>query len=193
MAETVKNLPATQETWIQSPNQEGPLKKGMALHSSILAWRFPWTEAPGGLQSMGHKESYMTEQLSPFLFCTCAIFFFVGGGGRWRGGCAACGILVSQLEMEPMPPALEAQNLNHCTVLLGSSKLGYLLWTVFTGAVGALKRPWLILFLWWSEGFPTSHHSVIMSQTGPAIVSKGKGRLGGSRELLSSFEHAQEV
>ena len=76
MAQTVKNLPATQETRIQSLDQEGPLEKGMAIHSSILAWRFPWTEVPGGLQSMGHKGSDTTKQLSPFLFRTCAIFFF---------------------------------------------------------------------------------------------------------------------
>ena len=51
----VKNLPALQEmqeTWIWSPCQEDPLEKGMATHSSILAWRIPWTEEPGGLQSM---------------------------------------------------------------------------------------------------------------------------------------------
>ena len=52
----VKNLPAvqeTQETWVQSQGQEDPLEKRMATHSSILAWRIPWTEEPGGLQSMG--------------------------------------------------------------------------------------------------------------------------------------------
>ena len=49
----VKNLPAMQETWVQSLAQEDPLAKGMATHSSILAWRIPRTEAPGGLQSMG--------------------------------------------------------------------------------------------------------------------------------------------
>ena len=48
----VKNLPATQETWVQPLGQEDPLKKEMAIHSSILAWRIPWTEEPGGLQSM---------------------------------------------------------------------------------------------------------------------------------------------
>ena len=48
-----KNLPAVQETWVQSLGQEDPLKKGMATYSSILAWRVPWTEEPGGLQSMG--------------------------------------------------------------------------------------------------------------------------------------------
>jgi len=52
-AQTVKNLPAMQETQIQSLDQEDPLKKGMAIHSSILAWRIRWTEEPGGLQSMG--------------------------------------------------------------------------------------------------------------------------------------------
>ena len=48
----VKNLPAIKETWVQSLGQEDPLEKGMATHSSILAWRIPWTEEPGGLQSM---------------------------------------------------------------------------------------------------------------------------------------------
>ena len=52
VAETVKNLPAKQETWVQSPGWEDPLEEGMATHSSILAWRIPWTEEPGGLQSM---------------------------------------------------------------------------------------------------------------------------------------------
>ena len=52
MAQMVKNLPAVQETWVQSLGQEDPLEKGMATHSSILAQRIPWTEAPGGLQSI---------------------------------------------------------------------------------------------------------------------------------------------
>ena len=53
MAQTVKNLPAVPETWIQSLGQEDPLEEGMATHSSILAWRIPWTEEPGKLQSIG--------------------------------------------------------------------------------------------------------------------------------------------
>ena len=53
VAQTVKKLPAMQETWVQSMGWEDPLEKGMATHSSILAWRIPWTEEPGGLQSMG--------------------------------------------------------------------------------------------------------------------------------------------
>ena len=52
MAQTVKNLTAMQETWVQSLGQKDPLEKGMETHSSILAWRIPWTEELGGLQSM---------------------------------------------------------------------------------------------------------------------------------------------
>ena len=53
MAQMVKNLPAMQETWVRSLGWEDALEKGMTMHSSILAWRIPWTEEPGGLQSMG--------------------------------------------------------------------------------------------------------------------------------------------
>ena len=53
MAWRVKNPPAMQETWVQSLGWEEPLEEGMATHSSILAWRIPWTEEPGGLQSIG--------------------------------------------------------------------------------------------------------------------------------------------
>ena len=49
VAQTVKNLPAVWETWVRSLGQEDPLEKGMTTHSSILAWRIPWTEEPGGL------------------------------------------------------------------------------------------------------------------------------------------------
>ena len=52
----VKNLPTMQETWIQSLGQDDSLEKEMATHSSILAWRKPWTEEPGGLQSMELQE-----------------------------------------------------------------------------------------------------------------------------------------
>ena len=53
MAQSVKSLPTMQETWIQSLGHEDPLEEEMATHSSILAWRTPWTEEPGELQSMG--------------------------------------------------------------------------------------------------------------------------------------------
>ena len=51
----VKNLPAMQETWVQSLGWEDPLEEGMPTHSSILAWRIPWAEEPGGLQSVGSQ------------------------------------------------------------------------------------------------------------------------------------------
>ena len=53
VVQMVKNLPAMQETQLQSLGQEDPLEKEMATHSSILAWRIPWTKKPGRLQSMG--------------------------------------------------------------------------------------------------------------------------------------------
>ena len=55
MAQMIKNLPAIQETWLQSLGWEDPLEKGMTTHSSILAWRVLWTEEPGELQSMESK------------------------------------------------------------------------------------------------------------------------------------------
>ena len=53
----VKRLSTMQETWVRSLNWEDPLEKDMGTHSSILAWRIPWTEEPGRLQSMGSQES----------------------------------------------------------------------------------------------------------------------------------------
>ena len=60
----VKTLPAMRETQVQSLDQKDPLEKGMATHSSILSWRILWSEEPGGLQSIGHKESDTTEGLT---------------------------------------------------------------------------------------------------------------------------------
>ena len=57
VAQRIKHLPAMQETWVQSPGWEDPLEKEMATHSSILAWRIPRTEEPGGLQSTGSQRA----------------------------------------------------------------------------------------------------------------------------------------
>ena len=57
IAQLVKNLPAMWETWVRSLGREDSLEKEMATHSNVLAWRIPWTEEPGGLQSMGSQES----------------------------------------------------------------------------------------------------------------------------------------
>ena len=71
----VENPPGVQETRVQSLGWEDPLELEMATHSSILAWRIPWTEEPGRLQSWDCKELDMTEQLSshahPKLYSTC--------------------------------------------------------------------------------------------------------------------------
>ena len=61
IAQSVKNLHAIQETWVRSLGREDPLEKEMTTHSSILAWRIPWTEEPGRLQSMGSQGSDTTE------------------------------------------------------------------------------------------------------------------------------------
>ena len=63
MAQKVRRLSAMQEAWVRSLGQEDPLEKAMATHSSILAWKIPWTEEPGGLQSMVSPESDTTERL----------------------------------------------------------------------------------------------------------------------------------
>ena len=85
----VKNLPATQEpqeTWVQSLGQEDPLEEGMATHSSILAWRIPWTEEPGRLQSIESQGWTRLKQLSTHTHTHVQVIFclFVC---QWTLGC----------------------------------------------------------------------------------------------------------
>ena len=80
MTQTVKNQSAIRETWVQSLGWEDPLEKEMATLSSILAWRIPRTEEPGGLQFMGSQESDATE----WLHFHCS----KGAAGPWQGGSA---------------------------------------------------------------------------------------------------------
>ena len=83
VAQTVKNLPAMQETWVWSLGWEDPLEKGIAPHSSIFAWRIPWTEELGGLQSMGSQRVRYNQATFTFIFSDnlayvlCAITAFV--------------------------------------------------------------------------------------------------------------------
>ena len=74
-----KESASVQETQVRSLGQEDPLEKGMAIHSTILAWRIPWTEEPGGLQPGGRKESGMTERLT-FRLCLFTQTFFLKKG-----------------------------------------------------------------------------------------------------------------
>ena len=71
VVQRLKHLPEMWETWVQSLGREDPLEKEMAPHSSTLAWRIPWMEELGGLQSMGRKESDTTERLHFSLFKPC--------------------------------------------------------------------------------------------------------------------------
>ena len=63
VAQTVKRLPTMREIWVQSLGQEDPLEKDMAIHSSTLAWKTPWTDEPGSYSPQGRKESDTTERL----------------------------------------------------------------------------------------------------------------------------------
>ena len=67
IAQMVKNLPVMQETQVRFLGQEDPLEKGMATHSSTLAWRIPWTKKPAGYSPRGHKGSDTTERLTLLL------------------------------------------------------------------------------------------------------------------------------
>ena len=83
-AQRVTNLPAMQETWVQSLGQEDPLEKEIATHSSILAWRIPWTEEPDELQSMGLQRvghNWVTNAFTSFHFR-----FLEGEAWRWGRG-----------------------------------------------------------------------------------------------------------
>ena len=67
VAQPVKRLPTMQKTGVRSLGREGPLEKEMTIHSSILAWKIPWMEERGGLQSMGSQKSWT--QLSDYYYC----------------------------------------------------------------------------------------------------------------------------
>ena len=111
-----------QETRFRPLGQEDPLEEGMATHSSILAWRIPWTEEPGGLQSIGsqrvgHNWSdlacvHVLLSVSTFIIPSFKNFIFLFYFFMFRLCRTACGILVSWLGMEPLSPAVEAQRLN---------------------------------------------------------------------------------
>ena len=88
MAQMVKNPPAMQETWVQSLGWEDPLEEGMATHSSILAWRIPWTEEPGRLQSMGSqrvRQDWATSTFISHLLSSIQFSSSVVSNSLWHG------------------------------------------------------------------------------------------------------------
>ena len=68
LAQTVKCLPAMQETWVRFLGREDPLEKEMAIHSSILAWKIPWTQEPDRLQSMGSQRVRHNRATSIYIY-----------------------------------------------------------------------------------------------------------------------------
>ena len=82
VAQTVKRLPAMQETWVRSLGWKDPLKKEIATHPSTLAWKIPWTEKPDRLQSL---QSQSWTRLIDFTF-----FFFLSGDSEGQGSLACC-------------------------------------------------------------------------------------------------------
>ena len=75
VAQMVKNLPAMWETWVGSLGWENPLEKGIAIHSSILAWTIPWTEEPSGLQSIGSQRVRRNCAINTCRFHNC--FYYI--------------------------------------------------------------------------------------------------------------------
>ena len=92
VVQMVKNLPAMQETRFQSLGWEDPLQKGMATHSRILAWRIPWIEEPGGLQSVGLQRVRYNWATNTFIICIYITSYITSDmqmtppyGRKWRG------------------------------------------------------------------------------------------------------------
>ena len=138
VAQTVKNLPAMKETWVQYLGQEDPLKKGMTTRCSIPAWKIPWTEEPDGLQSMGSQRvrhnwgtdkhmkwvplteslklaKHSTQSSTYILYEKKNIYIYKYLILKFWLCHAACRILVTWPEMEPAPPAGKKWSLNHWT------------------------------------------------------------------------------
>ena len=82
MAQTVKNLPVMQETWLRSLDQEDPLEKGMATYSSILAWKIPWTEE-GGYRPWVRQQSDTTEHAHTRPLMAVTLLFFRAAACSW--------------------------------------------------------------------------------------------------------------
>ena len=85
VAQTVKRLSTMQETRVRSLGWEDPMEKEMAIHSSTIAWKIPWTEEPGRLQSMGSQRVRHDWATSLPTGCACACFLSRRWGQRWRG------------------------------------------------------------------------------------------------------------
>ena len=133
VAQLVKNLPVMWETWVQSLGWEDPLEKEMAAHSSILAWRIPWTEEPGGLQSMGSQRvghDWVTKTTDNGVCVECI----------------SCSVL-SDSSRPHVPPSSSVR-----TILNSSIQAGILEWVAIAfsrGSFGPRDRAWVSCIPGW--------------------------------------------
>ena len=86
VAQTVKNLPAVEKTWVHFLGQEDHLEKGMAIHSSITAWEIPWTEEPGRLQPMGSQRVRLKRNTKNFFIVNMKYKKYNNSIPLFRGG-----------------------------------------------------------------------------------------------------------
>ena len=141
VAQMVKNLPEMQETGVWSLGWEGPLEKGTATHTSILAWRIPWTEEPRGLQSMGSTKS--RTWLSDFYFFK---LWSVWRRKHWSGTQEPWFLVSAQPPIaRPLPGASESWS-DAGYGLKAESKEP----TITTGrlGVGSRGKRWVVLGVW---------------------------------------------
>ena len=135
LVQRLKHLPAMWETWVRSLGREDPLEKEMATHSSILAWRIPWTEELGGIQSMGRKELDATERLHFTSLHGNSIFSF------WRNSLAVfhsgCNNLHSQQHYRRVPFSISSPAFVLCRFLMMATLIN-VPWYPLT-----LKQLWL--------------------------------------------------
>ena len=116
MAQRLKCLPAMRETWVQSMGQEDPLEKEMATHSSILAWRIPWTEEPGGLQSTGSQRvrhdraTSLSLSLGCFIDLLIVFIYFLYMQGRTLMGFLSFYMKISLSKLLCLLHPLESRN-----------------------------------------------------------------------------------
>ena len=106
MVQRLKCLPAMWETWVRSLGREDPLEKKMATHSSLLAWRIPWTEELGGLQSTGHKELDTTERLH--------FHFPTGESERVEANLGVRGFVITATRQNPRGTGRNRLKMRHC-------------------------------------------------------------------------------
>ena len=108
VAQRLKRLPAMQETWVQSLGREDPLEKEMAIHSSILAWRIPWTEEPGGLQSTG------SQRVGHNWATSLSLHFQYAPGDQWRNNSRKNKGTEPKQKQDPVVDVTDDRSKVHC-------------------------------------------------------------------------------